>query len=195
MSLCRLVFRADYKPSYRFIDNQGKAMELLSETYKDFWNNIKESPELRRLTGEYISKEDGVAHSRILTFEPTALYGTLEFVPGIELSKLVENAAFKNINKLVQQFVHEFNITRFERIGFRVFLFTTIDLENETDTDSSNSVHVKFRDCFKPSIISTVEEDLGEIDDYMVSFDGQAEDALKYHFKAGPHRSNESKRY
>ncbi|WP_417463200.1 hypothetical protein [Kordiimonas sp.] len=178
MHVLRVVFRIDF-PSVctKYIDRMGTAIEILHSDDEEFWNNITATPNSQTYTGYFKSPGE---EFRDLTFSPTTLSGSIEFLAGgIPGKQLLSSDPFEGMSKRLNNFFREFEVTKVARAGIRFYV-------SEKVIPHARDIPTSINENMHPDISKIVSAEMGKISDYAALYEGVDEDELEYRLTFGP---------
>lgn len=181
MSLYRLIFRLDFDPVFQVIDSAGKILRIFQDFKSNdehVWPTLGENHEKRSVTAQAQSEDEGWYRS--ITIDPTCIVGELETVQGIPLGAIEKNDHFIHLEHTANALRKEFQLTNFQRLGIRFYVFT-----QEIQKDRANEFVSRF---IADDIKKPLKEILGQLEDTGIALDGVGEDKISYHFNFGPHK-------
>ncbi len=95
----KLIWRLDYQVSYAYLDKRGTAFQLLMETVKDFWQSGGEGT----VQASFAAQHSETAGFRNLSLEPTCMNGTIEWSAGADVSRALQDEAFRGTDRIVKE--------------------------------------------------------------------------------------------
>ena len=158
--------------------------EKLNE--KEFFPDILDDPQKRVISARY--GDDLKSQLRSMTVEPTSIHGSFESVGGVNVEYFEDDEIFRKLIKLTNIFRKDFNINEINRCGFR---FKYI----ENLRSSPEKVNKAFKIIVNNKLSQGADTILGGIKDFVIAFDGEDRDKIKYHFKCGPYFKGEAAKY
>jgi hypothetical protein len=179
----RIVFRLDYdEVNYDFLDRQGTALRILSMVPDNFWSRVGDGTAPRSFAAEFFSDSKDVF--RNLNTSAMSLDGSIESRSGIALDSIPEHKDFRSMAKILTAFCHEFNVTKLNRCGLRLYCIDTCG-------DNYVGQFQRFLPLMGSKITPKVETVLGEITDLGLSYDGKATDGIGYRIRLGPFQESD----
>lgn len=179
----KLIFRLDFDVNFDVIDQRGQVFKcILSDPPDDnkFWANMHEAVDRSSIKGTY----RGLGEYRDITIEPTNISGVIEDARGIPFEKITENEIFKQYDQIIANYKEHFGLNKVRRAGLRLFLF-----ENYGDNFTNQAM--KFRKILNDGFLKSFNENIGEIEDTGITFDGTTADGLNYHLNFGHFYEND----
>lgn len=187
MPVCRLIFRLDFKrTNFDILGQPGEVMKLLSSGPENFWSELAEATQQHIVTAKSIT--DTTKGVRQISVEPRSIHGSFESVDGVDLKGILKHESIAEMNRIIAEVCGRYKIIDLARAGFRIFYLNTLG-------NKPGEVKEAFKKMFAEDIVSAASAKLGTINDYAVSFDGEADDKLKYRYRSGPYESKEAARY
>ena len=185
MSIHRLIVRLDFKPNFDIIDRPGSIMRLVEDSAgQDYWRELRENRDQRQVIA--IMRRDG--KSANFTVEPSSVNFGYEAIEGLDFRRLADNDDISFLIKLMQDICAHFSVIAIERVGIRFFYFNKV-------LPSLDDVKRGFNQLYDRSLLDSTREHVGDIKDYLISFDGASDDKVEYHFKMGPYHQSEASKY
>jgi hypothetical protein len=186
MGISKIIFRIDYLPAFKVFDSPGLALKIMNQDGKYEWNGFSDDSSKRQVGSAKQSKEEG--YSLNLNCSPICIDGTLINHKGIAFEHVDKNDDLIRLITITNSLRDEYEIFQLKRSGIRLFYFNDLKLGSEI-------VKERFAALIDKTLVKNIISELGKIDDIMISFDGEGEDKLKYHFRSGPYFSHEAKKY
>lgn len=178
MRALRVIYRIDFPRNYDMMNRPGAVARILNESFPpEFFDKHGEDRNARKVIGKRLLRDQ--ARYRSLTAEPTAIVCDIERAAGIELRSLAEDEDFRTICGGITDFLKEFGIKKFERAGFRLFLFGSVL------GDRQRSLRA-FRSLVKSDMVKGVESIVGNATDLGIAIDGISASKVSYHLRCGP---------
>lgn len=180
MPLHKIVFRVDFKPVYRIVDNPGEIMATLSaladeHNFKDFWVSLTEDVRKHLVVATH-------RHDRRtcdFNVEPTAISFELQDAEGIEPEGSQKNEIVMRLLRLCDEVTAKYDLYTFKRIGLR---FTYVGHIK----GSSSAVLASLHPTGKLAGAGQIESVIGKISDVGIRCDGKDKDGIEYHLAYGP---------
>jgi hypothetical protein len=185
MTVHRLIFRWDFGLNTKIFDHPGEIMEAIEATNERRWTEIRDSP-AKRSFGVRFTSPDGKLH-RSLTFEPINVVFNLEWLAGVPVQRLENDADFSDHCALLDRIKEVARISKLSRSGIRFFYLNKLgSKENLLRSFSNNGCK---------ELTSVVERHAGAARDIGIQVDGTHEDGVLYHFRCGPFFEDEKGKY
>ena len=148
----KLIWRLDFKPSYAYIDNRGTALNLLSNTVKDFWATVGDG--MQHMS--FVARTDNEKAFRTMSIEPTNINGSIEWADTIELKQALQTDEFKSVDKIAKEMLKLFEIKSVVRAGVRCLCVASF-------ADGKRNRHVRMMQHIDKASSAVVESKLGPI--------------------------------
>ncbi len=176
--LVRMIFRFDFeKTCYRYLNEPGTALRILSSGEDGFWQNFGENPRLHGLSGNY--SEDDVIYREIY-IDPTNVNGTIEFLDGNEtIDDVLKDPVLSKIDAITSELFREFEIDGIKRGGAR---FYVVSKNASPAGDTLNT----FARNYQENLLDLIESHLGKVTDASIVVEGCGEDEIFYRAQFGP---------
>ena len=192
MFVHKIIYRLDFKRTcFKIIDKTGEVMELISsEAKEDSALQFKSDVVKHKVIAFSTVKEGDHSISKSLSIEPTCLTVNIETTKGLKFKSITEDEVFLSLTKITNSLCTKYQISDFNRIGIRFFAFSNIE-----ENDNSTAVKL-YNKKYDPSILKVINEELGEVEDNMIAFDGKAkDDDIHYKYRSGPCLKDEPQKY
>lgn len=189
MSVCKIVFRADYATTcYDILDKQGRVLYLLDQIEQESWTEFREAMQDQQKIAIFRSEKHPNDEYRMLSISPTFVTLSFELAEGISLDKLYLNTTYTRLFKVIGSLLAEFKINKFRRCGIRFYYINQIGNENDT-------LYESFSKLIDQNLKQSIESNLGNIKDYRITLDGSHNDETKYMMSIGPYKTDEAYKF
>jgi hypothetical protein len=174
--IIKLIWRLDYPISYTYLDKRGAALKVLNDTVERFWDVIAEGQNSTSLTAR-TEKEDAF---RVFSLETNNMNGAIEWRRGTDLSRALQDASFRAVDRIVLELLRLLDIRALTRAGLRVMC-------TEKFADGRSGAHKRIFALVDGELRKSTEAGVGSIKDVAITFEGETTDHFNYRAIFGPY--------
>jgi hypothetical protein len=179
----RLIWRLDFSLSYNFLDKLGTVRKILGETIPNYWNTVADGPIQNSFFANYNNTDSGL--SREMSVELQSLNGSLTWISGTDMTRVLQTEEFRNTNRIIQELSRTMDVREVRRIGARFYGMGNLP------QGIGRPLQI-FSRYIEKKIIEGVEAALGgNNDDLAIIFTGKTNDEVSYRVHIGPSSRND----
>ena len=179
----RLIWRLDFPLSHNFLDKLGTVRKIVGETIPNYWNTVTDGPFQYSFVANYNNINSGL--SREMSVELQSLNGSLTWISGTDMARVLQTEEFRNTNRIIQELTRTMDVREVKRIGARFYGMGNFP------QGMGRPLQI-FSRYIEKRIVDGVEAALrGNNDDMAIIFTGKTDAEVSYRVHVGPSSRND----